>query len=132
LKNQFIFKLCQLKNKLKYLSYVLVESITMDYNTMKTWIVEHFTVVLLVSALFVHYLSAHFYTNHCAQWGVWGFVSLLWRMESIQCRASKWLFDYSYNYLHHLWIFVGGACVTWIMKWFNIPTIGKEQVIQGK
>ncbi len=93
------------------------------FQTLKSYVTPQLLLhplVLLLGALAAHYLSAHYYASYCTPWGVWGFIQTLWKVETVQCKASRWLFSYSYNYIHHLWLSVGGVCVVWVMKWFKI------------
>lgn len=80
----------------------------------------HFPIFLLFVSLMAHYLSVHYYAYYCAPWSVWGYIQTLWRVESIQCKATRWLFSYSYDYLHHVWVCFGGACVAWVIQYFKL------------
>jgi hypothetical protein len=96
-----------------------IQSIQSIQSKTKDWIAQHSAFVLLISALIMHYISVHYYAYYCTRWGVWGFISSLWRIETVQCRATKWVFTYSYDYLHNLWVFIGGVCVARVFQWFQ-------------
>jgi len=110
---QFIYKY----TSLMALSQALVHSLSRFVNAVKSF--GSIPLVLLFGALLAHYVSVHYYAYYCTPWGVWGMVQTLWRVESVQCKATRWVFTYSYNYLHHFWISFGGACVAWATKWFK-------------
>ena len=84
-----------------------------------TWatLLPYFLPMIVV---FVHYASTHYYAYACTPWGVWGFFESIWKTENVQCRAAKWLFNYSHKYLHNLWITLGYVFVNWIAKWFKV------------
>jgi hypothetical protein len=73
---------------------------------------------IYVLLLAVYYFSAHAHVTYCTPWGVWGFLRSPFLIETLECRALKWLFNYSHEYIHTLWLFTSTYIVKVIVDFF--------------
>lgn len=68
--------------------------------------------------LLVYYFSAHLHVSQCTPSGIWGFLRAPFLIETLECRALKWLFTYSHEYIHTLWLFTSTYFVKIIVDFF--------------
>lgn len=74
-----------------------------------------FVYVLLVG---VYYSSSHLHTSICTPWSFMGFFKSPFLIETLECRALKWLFTYSHEYIHSLWLLFSTYLIKLILDFF--------------
>lgn len=67
-----------------------------------------------------YFFSVHLYCYFCAPASIWGFLKSPLLIETIECRALKWLFNYSHEYIRTLWVLVSAYGIKLIMDLFSL------------
>jgi hypothetical protein len=77
-----------------------------------------FVVFIYVLLVGVYYTSSHLHVKVCTPWSLMGFIKSPFLIETLECRAIKWLFTYSHEYIHSLWILFSTFLIKMILDFF--------------
>lgn len=71
--------------------------------------------ILLVTT---YYLSSQLLVYHCTPWGWVGWFRSAFLVESLECRALKWLFTYTYDHIRNLWTLLSAWLINHVIRFF--------------
>ncbi len=92
----FISKVLQNENELRAIWNKL--SVNMNGRQILVFFVVYFALIA------TYYFSTHLFAGYCTPWSWTGFLQAPFLTETLQCRALKWLFTYSHEYIRSLWL----------------------------
>lgn len=67
-----------------------------------------------------YYVSAQLHSAYCTPWGWWGYIESPFLLETLHCRALKWFFSYSHDYIRSMWFLGSTFLVKLIMDFFSL------------
>lgn len=92
----FISKVLQNENELRAMWKKLSEN--MNGRQILIFFVVYFSLIS------TYFFSTHLFAGYCTPWSWTGFLQTPFLTETLQCRALKWLFTYSHEYIRSLWL----------------------------